>query len=47
MLAAGVPLTTVSRHMGHENIQITADIYTDVDRAAFAGAADVMGKLLG
>lgn len=47
MLAAGVPLTTVSRHLGHENIQITADIYTDVDRTAFAAAADVMGKLLG
>lgn len=46
MLAAGVPLTTVSRHLGHENIQITADIYTDVDRTAFAAAADVMGKLL-
>jgi integrase len=47
MLAAGVPITTVSRHLGHENIQITADTYTDVDRAAFAAAADVMGKLLG
>jgi integrase len=47
MLAAGVPITTVSRHLGHENIQITADTYTDVDRTAFAAAADVMGKLLG
>lgn len=46
MLAAGVPLTTVSRHLGHENIQITADVYTDVDRTSFASAADVMGKLL-
>lgn len=46
MLAAGVPITTVSRHLGHENIQITVDTYADVDRAAFKAAADVMGKLL-
>lgn len=46
MLAAGVPLTTVSRHLGHENIQITADTYTDVDRGTFAAAADVMSALL-
>ena len=46
MLAAGQPITTVSRHLGHENIQITADIYTDVDRTAFKAAADVMGALL-
>lgn len=46
MLAAGVPLTTVSRHLGHENIQITADVYTDVDRTSFAAAATAMGNLL-
>ncbi|MEH3135924.1 MAG: site-specific integrase [Mycolicibacterium neoaurum] len=46
MLAAGQPITTVSRHLGHENIQVTADIYTDVDRTAFKAAADVMGGLL-
>jgi integrase len=46
MLAAGVPLTTVSRHLGHENIQITADVYTDVDRTSFALAAEAMRKLL-
>jgi hypothetical protein len=34
----------VSRHLGHENIQITADTYTDVDRTSFAAAADVMGQ---
>ncbi|TDH48717.1 site-specific integrase [Mycobacterium eburneum] len=39
MIAAGVPLTVVSRHLGHENIQITADTYTDVDRDSFAAAA--------
>ncbi|MDD7813638.1 tyrosine-type recombinase/integrase [Mycobacterium sp. CSUR Q5927] len=39
MIAAGVPLTVVSRHLGHENIQITADTYTDVDRTSFVAAA--------
>lgn len=46
MLAAGQPITTVSRHLGHENISVTADIYADVDRASFKAAADVMGSLL-
>ncbi|KLO25866.1 integrase [Mycolicibacter heraklionensis] len=39
MIAENVPLTVVSRHLGHENIQITADLYTDVDRTSFAAAA--------
>jgi len=47
MLTAGVPLTTVSRHLGHENVAVTADLYGDVDRAAFKAAADTMAKLLG
>jgi integrase len=46
LLAAGVPLTTVSRQLGHENVQITADVYTDVDRASFQAAADAMEKLI-
>jgi integrase len=46
MLNAGVPITTVSRHLGHESIKITADIYGDVDRASHQAAADVMSKLL-
>lgn len=46
MLNAGVPMMTVSRHLGHENYQITADIYGHVDRTSHAAAADVMGKLL-
>lgn len=46
MLAEGVPLTTVSRLLGHESIKITADIYTDVDRASHQAAADVMGRIL-
>jgi integrase len=46
MLNAGIPITTVSRHLGHESIAITADIYGDVDRTSHQGAADVMGELL-
>ena len=46
MIAAGVPIAVVSRHLGHENIQITVDVYGDVDRASFAAAAAAMGKLL-
>lgn len=42
----GVPITTVSRHLGHESIKITADIYADVDRASHQAMADVMGKLI-
>lgn len=47
MLNGGVPITTVSRHLGHESIKITADIYGDVDRASFRAVANVMGALLG
>jgi integrase len=46
MLNAGIPITTVSRHLGHESIAITADIYGDVDRTSHQVAADVMGELL-
>jgi integrase len=46
LLANGQPLTTVSRILGHENIQITADTYTDVDRTSHQAAADVMARLL-
>lgn len=47
MLNAGVPIMTVSRHLGHESIKVTADIYGHVDRTSHRAAADVMGKLLG
>lgn len=46
MLNEGVPILTVSRHLGHESIKVTADIYGHVDRTSHAAAADVMGKLL-
>lgn len=46
LLAAGVPITTVSRQLGHESIKVTADLYTDVDRTSHQAAADVMARLL-
>ncbi|OBK92606.1 integrase [Mycobacterium sp. 1245499.0] len=46
MLNAGVPIMTVSRHLGHESIKVTADIYGHVDRTSHQAAADVMGKIL-
>jgi integrase len=46
MLNAGIPITTVSRHLGHESIKITADIYGDVDRTSHEAAAALMGELL-
>ena len=46
LLTGGVPLTTVSRHLGHENVSVTADVYGDVDRTAFKAAADTMAALM-
>jgi integrase len=46
MLNAGVPITTVSKHLGHESIKITADIYGHLDRTSAAAAAELMGSLL-
>ena len=46
MLTSGVPIAVVSRHLGHENIQTTVNIYGDVDRVSFAAAAETIGRLL-
>ncbi|SLF47205.1 site-specific recombinase XerD [Mycobacteroides abscessus subsp. bolletii] len=46
LLLAGVPITVVSRHLGHENIQITVDTYGDVDRASSRAVAAFMSKTL-
>lgn len=46
MLNAGVPIPVVSRQLGHESIQITVDVYGDIDRTVAAQAAAVMGELL-
>ncbi|MCF3939962.1 tyrosine-type recombinase/integrase [Gordonia tangerina] len=45
MIAAGVPLVVVSRHLGHEDITTTAQVYTHLDRDGFRQAADAIGKL--
>lgn len=46
MLTGGVPITVVSRHLGHESIKITVDTYGDVDQASASLAADFMSKAL-
>ena len=42
MLNGGVPSAVVSRHLGHESIKITHDIYGDVDQASAQLAAEFM-----
>ena len=42
MLTGGVPVTVVSRHLGHESIKITVDVYGDVDEQSAQLAADFM-----
>ncbi|MDH6199277.1 integrase [Mycobacterium frederiksbergense] len=42
----GTPITIVSRQLGHESIQITVDLYTDVDRTSSRQAADFMDTML-
>jgi len=37
----------VSRHLGHESIKITVDIYGDVDQASAQLAADFMAGATG
>lgn len=46
MLSGGIPATVVSRHLGHENISVTVDIYGDVDDVAAQSAADFMDSAL-
>lgn len=45
-LTGGTPITIVSRQLGHESIQVTVDLYTDVDRTSSRQAADFMDKML-
>ena len=46
-LNGGTPMTVVSRQLGHESIQITVDIYGDLDRVATRAAAELIDDLLG
>lgn len=47
MLNANVPITAVSRHLGHESIQVTVDVYGDVDRTTSRAVSDAMDGILG
>ncbi|MDM3894804.1 tyrosine-type recombinase/integrase [Mycobacterium intracellulare] len=47
MLNAGVPIPVVSRHLGHESIQVTVDIYGHLDRRSAQAAADAIAAALG
>jgi integrase len=47
MLNANIPITAVSRHLGHESIQVTVDTYGDVDRTTASAVADAMEAILG
>jgi integrase len=46
LIQAGVPLTVVQRHLGHESIQTTSDRYGHLDRKTSRVVADVVGKAL-
>ncbi len=46
MLGAGVPLLTVSAHLGHDDAATTARVYGHLDRSAGQAAADAIGNLL-
>jgi integrase len=46
LIQAGVPLTVVQRHLGHQSIQTTSDRYGHLDRRSSRVVADVVGKAL-
>ncbi len=46
LIQAGIHLTVVQRHLGHESIQTTSDRYGHLDRASSRVVADVVGKAL-
>lgn len=46
LIQAGTPLPVIQRHLGHESIQTTVDIYGHLDRRSAQAAADVMADLL-
>lgn len=46
LILSGTPLPVIQRHLGHESIQTTVDVYGHLDRRSAQAAAEVMGKLL-
>ncbi|WP_445161443.1 tyrosine-type recombinase/integrase [Mycobacterium sp. Dal123C01] len=47
LIQAGVALTVVQHHLGHESIQTTSDCYGHLDRKSSRVVADVVSKVLG
>lgn len=46
LLKSGVPMHVVQRHLGHESMAITNEIYSHVDRSTYDDAAAAMGRML-
>lgn len=46
LIQGGTPLPVIQRHLGHESIQTTVDVYGHLDRRSARDAADIIGKLL-
>lgn len=46
LIQAGVPLPVVSRHLGHESIQVTVDVYGHIDRTSAQAAANAINAML-
>src|SRR6202040_4460447 len=44
LIQAGVPLTVIQRHLGHESIQTTVDRYGHLDRRTSRVVANVVGE---
>ncbi len=47
LIRKGVPMATVSQHLGHDSINTTVSLYVHLDRTSMRAAADVMGQILG
>jgi integrase len=47
MIADGIALPTIQRHLGHESIATTVNLYGHLDRRDAEAAADTIGKRLG
>jgi integrase len=47
MIADGTALPTIQRHLGHESISTTVNLYGHLDRKDAEAAADNIGKRLG
>jgi integrase len=46
MLSAGIPLSTISKQLGHSSIRVTADIYAHVEPILLRNAAETLSGVL-